>query len=165
MVGLSTTTRPSKAPSMHGTSLASYLPSNGGQKGWLTGLIWKDFQRLMYFLGLPLSYDNARLLENHREVQWWTGGWGNFHWCCLCNCPIFLYQTYEDPTVEAEFVGRCFELGLEGISKREMKRIRCPVVTGLPVPLLPGAFWEVIFKVQMEQDFKILICWMVSKTV
>lgn len=158
MVGLSTTTRPSKVPSMHGSSLASCLPSNGGQKGWMTSLIWKDFQRLMYFLGLPMSCDNARLLENHREVQWWTGGWGNFHCCCLCNCPIFLYETYEDPTVEAEFVGRCFELGLEGISKREMKRIRCPVVAGFPVQLLPG-------EVQMEQNFKIIICWMVSKTV
>ena len=83
----------------------------------------------------------------------------------LCNCPIFLYETYEDPTVEAEFVGRCFELGLEGISKREMKRIRCPVVTGLPVQLHPGAFWEVIFKVRMEQNFKIIIYWMVSKTL
>ena len=51
-----------------------------------------------------------------------------------------LHEMYGDPTVEAEFVGRCVELGLEGISKREMKRIWGPVVTGLPVQLLPLFF-------------------------
>lgn len=35
-----------------------------------------------------------------------------------------IIEKYNDEQVdEAEFVGRCFELGLEGISKREMKRI------------------------------------------